>query len=408
MPVPARSRRRCRARRPRARDPRGGGPHARHLVLERARRLVEVPRLQPPLDPRQDRPRRRGSRHSPSSRRAAAPAHAAEAGREDRPPGEVGRAEVPLPRSGEGLVGALQDPLGADVDPAPGRHLPEHRQPCRLEPAELVPGRPPRHEQRVRDQHPRRTLVRAEHADRLAALHEQRLVVAEPQERAHDRLQRVVRARRGRSRRRRRAPRAARPPPESRLLRSIRSGASVCHERAFSCGPRGARIAERSPASASTCASSEETLTAVPTAASAAAGTEPFRDRDGDAFDVLRERPVVSTRSDSSRTASSGPHARPRLERREELDRLRPGEQLDREHAPPFASTCSAFNRRRCPSRRDPPDPRSSGSSRRSPGGRATCSPRRARRDVLRDHEAAVEPAFEGQERRAGPRTATG
>ena len=57
----------------------------------------------------------------------------------------------------ERLVRPLEDALRADVDPAAGRHLPEHRQPERLEPAELLPGRPARHEQRVRDQDARGT-----------------------------------------------------------------------------------------------------------------------------------------------------------------------------------------------------------------------------------------------------------
>ena len=49
----------------------------------------------------------------------------------------VGRA-----RGDEGLVGALQDALRADVDPRAGGHLPVHREAELLEPAELVPGRP--------------------------------------------------------------------------------------------------------------------------------------------------------------------------------------------------------------------------------------------------------------------------
>jgi hypothetical protein len=40
---------------------------------------------------------------------------------------------------GEALVGALQDPLRADVDPRPGRHLPVHGEAEVLEAAELVP-----------------------------------------------------------------------------------------------------------------------------------------------------------------------------------------------------------------------------------------------------------------------------
>ena len=42
-------------------------------------------------------------------------AHPAEAGGQHRPPGQVAGAEVLLGRGGEGLVGALQDPLRPDV-----------------------------------------------------------------------------------------------------------------------------------------------------------------------------------------------------------------------------------------------------------------------------------------------------
>ena len=87
---------------------------------------------------------------------------------------------------GEGLVGALQDPLGADVDPGPGGHLAVHGQPQRLQPAELVPGGPARDQVGVGDQHPGGVLVGAEHAHRLAALDQQRLVVAQPLQRGDD------------------------------------------------------------------------------------------------------------------------------------------------------------------------------------------------------------------------------
>ena len=97
-----------------------------------------------------------------------------------------------LARGRKGLVGALEDALGADVDPAPGCHLPEHRQAFGLEPPKLVPRRPARNEERVGDQDARRALVRAEDAHRLAALDEQRLVVAQAEERPHDRSQRLV------------------------------------------------------------------------------------------------------------------------------------------------------------------------------------------------------------------------
>ena len=113
-------------------------------------------------------------------------AHAAEPAGHDQPARERA-AEVLAGALGEGLVGALEDALRADVDPRAGRHLAVHREPERLEPAELVPGGPARHQVRVGDQHPRRLVVGAEHADRLAALHQQRLVVLQPPERGDDR-----------------------------------------------------------------------------------------------------------------------------------------------------------------------------------------------------------------------------
>ena len=68
-------------------------------------------------------------------------AHAAAAAGQGQGAGE-GAAEPLLGDRGEGLVGALDDALGADVDPRPGGHLAVHGQPEVLEPAELGPGRP--------------------------------------------------------------------------------------------------------------------------------------------------------------------------------------------------------------------------------------------------------------------------
>ena len=120
-------------------------------------------------------------------------AHAATAGREHEPTAQRA-AEVRARDRREGLVGALHDALGADVDPRAGGHLPVHREALGLEAPERVPVGPLGHEVRVRDQDARREVVRAEDADRLARLHEQRLVVAEPPERRHDRVERLPRA----------------------------------------------------------------------------------------------------------------------------------------------------------------------------------------------------------------------
>ena len=158
---------------------RGRSPNTSEGVVDGVDGLVEVARVQAALNPCgiDLDAEHRGSGHRPGKRLRAA--HAAQARRQDRPAREVGRAEVLLAGGGEGLIRALEDSLGADVDPAPGRHLPEHRQPERLEPAKLVPRRPARHEQRVRDQHPRGRRVRPEDADGLAALDQQCLVVTQ-------------------------------------------------------------------------------------------------------------------------------------------------------------------------------------------------------------------------------------
>ena len=90
-------------------------------------------------------------------------------------PGE-GSAELTAGDLGETLVGALEDPLGADVDPRPRCHLPVHREAEVFEAAELIPVGPVGHEVGVGDEHPGRPLVRLQHADRFARLHEHRLV----------------------------------------------------------------------------------------------------------------------------------------------------------------------------------------------------------------------------------------
>jgi hypothetical protein len=166
------------------------------------REPVDVARLEPPLRAlRIDLDAEEGrARHRRRERLRAA--HAAEPRREDpapRPvlrPRDAVRREVLPPRLDERLVGALQDPLRADVDPRAGRHLPVHRQSRGLEAAELVPRRPVRHDERVREQHARRVRVRAEAPDGLARLHEQRLVVPELLELADDHVEGRPRARR--------------------------------------------------------------------------------------------------------------------------------------------------------------------------------------------------------------------
>ena len=170
----------------------GVPPHPVDGVVQVVGDLVEVARLEAALDPMRvdlDVQARR-----PAERRGQrlGAAHPAEPGREDGAPRQVGRAPVGLTGRGERLVGALEDPLRADVDPRPRRHLPEHREPLGLEPAELVPGGESGHEERVGEKHARGAGMGAEDGDGLPALDEQRLVVLEPKERRDDRLQRLV------------------------------------------------------------------------------------------------------------------------------------------------------------------------------------------------------------------------
>ena len=122
-------------------------------------------------------------------------AHAAEAGGEDPAAGQVA-AVVLAAGLDEGLVGALHDALAADVDPRARGHLAVHHQALAVELVEVLPRRPLRHQVRVGDQHARRIGVRAEHADRLARLHQQRLVLVQLAQRCEDRLEAVPVARR--------------------------------------------------------------------------------------------------------------------------------------------------------------------------------------------------------------------
>ena len=120
-------------------------------------------------------------------------AHAAASARQGEGPRE-GLTPEGASHGGEGLVGALQNALRADVDPGSRGHLPVHRETEGLQPAELGPRRPVAHEVRVGDEHPRRPLVGAENPHGLARLHEQGLVGGELVEGAHDGVIRLPRA----------------------------------------------------------------------------------------------------------------------------------------------------------------------------------------------------------------------
>src|SRR5690606_2652804 len=117
------------------------------------------------------------------------PAHTAAAAGDGERAGE-GAAEPLVGDRGERLVGALEDALGADVDPRARGHLAVHDQAELLQPPELRPVRPVADQVGVGDEHPRRPLVGAQHPDRTAGLHEHRLVVGQCGERADHRVER--------------------------------------------------------------------------------------------------------------------------------------------------------------------------------------------------------------------------
>ena len=123
-----------------------------HRLFERIDRHIEIAGLQAPLHTlRIDLDHQRHAivhRH----RQRLRPAHPAEARRQHEAPAQRA-AKVLAGQLGQGLVGALQNPLGADIDPRAGGHLAVHRQAGVLKLAELLPGGPVGHQQRVGDQH---------------------------------------------------------------------------------------------------------------------------------------------------------------------------------------------------------------------------------------------------------------
>ena len=113
------------------------------------------------------------------------------------PAGAAGERDGPGKRAvepgggdgGEAFIGALEDALGADVDPRPRSHLAVHDEPELLVAAELLERGPLRDEVGVGEEDSRRPLVGLHHADRLARLDEQRLVVLQGRKRTEDRIE---------------------------------------------------------------------------------------------------------------------------------------------------------------------------------------------------------------------------
>ncbi len=83
------------------------------------------------------------------------------------------RLEIDLPAGPEGFVGALQDALRADVDPAARRHLAVHHESHAVEMVEVFLRGVAGHEVGVGDDDARRVGMRGRDVDRLAGLHAQ-------------------------------------------------------------------------------------------------------------------------------------------------------------------------------------------------------------------------------------------
>ena len=167
--------------------------HGQRLV-ERLGLRVQVAGAKPEVDAVRVAFHRQAAGPGHRRRERLRPSHAPEPRGQDPAPPEVA-AVVLAADLDERLVRSLHDPLAADVDPRPRRHLAVHGEPLAVELVEVGPGRPVRHQVRVRDQHPRRVGVGAEHADRLARLHEQGLVLVEPLQGGDDAVEVAPRSR---------------------------------------------------------------------------------------------------------------------------------------------------------------------------------------------------------------------
>src|SRR5207245_11462529 len=107
--------------------------------------------------------------HSSGQRLGAA--HAAQAGADHETAGQwvftstSGFGKMLSTTSGEGFIGPLQNALGADVDPASGRHLAVHGQAHLLQESEFLPRGPARYEQAVSNEDSRGHFMCADHSN---------------------------------------------------------------------------------------------------------------------------------------------------------------------------------------------------------------------------------------------------
>ena len=113
------------------------------------------------------------------------PAHTAQAGGQGQGPGQ-GAAEALVSSGTEGLIGPLEDALGADVDPRSRGHLAVHHQPGALELSKVLPVGPLTHQHGIREQDAGSVRMGLEDTDSLAGLNQHGLVVTQSLQRLDD------------------------------------------------------------------------------------------------------------------------------------------------------------------------------------------------------------------------------
>jgi hypothetical protein len=100
-------------------------------------------------------------------------------------------AEMSVGHCRKCFKGALNDSLCADINPTAGGHLAVHHQALTFQLVEVFPVGPGAYQIRVGDQNARRIFVSAKHADRLAGLDQQGLIVLELLQFANDCVKRA-------------------------------------------------------------------------------------------------------------------------------------------------------------------------------------------------------------------------
>ena len=146
-------------------------------VIEIVGRLVAIARGDAPVDARLVDLDHQGRCACELAGQRLRAAHAAAARGQQQPPGERA-TEMRAPDRHEGLVGALQDALAADVLPGAGGHARHDGEAHVIEAAPVLLAAPLADDVAVGHDHQRRRRLAREDADRLAGLDDEGLVVA--------------------------------------------------------------------------------------------------------------------------------------------------------------------------------------------------------------------------------------